>query len=202
MANGEPNKAERDYFSRRIRIAAAFKRATHGNAEITCDLFGETEENHLRFVPPKKLTKAEAEEKRSRLQASRKVAAFNHKLARTRRAQAKTGGLYGITAKPYTERSRQRWLSHVGKAPRAFDCAISAALHRNAAMAKKHPGHSVFLVDLEAVWKKWGCACGNHTRGNEHAGEDAAKLQRNARTTTRNRHEDLAIEGRARLASS
>lgn len=164
MANGEPDKAERDFFNRRIAIAREFKRQTCGDGEITCALYGETEADHLNYRPAKTMTKAERETKRSQLVAARKRAEFAHKLARTRRFQAKTGGLYGITIVPHTERTRKRWRAHISRAAVAYDCAIDAANARNEAMQKRHPGYPEFLVDIDAVWDKWGCECGRHKR--------------------------------------
>lgn len=161
----EPTTREmRAYYDERLRIAREFKRATCGKGDITCELFGETEETHLLFKPVRERTPAELAVRDLKLREARDRGRFAHKLAQTKRAQARGKGTYGVSLAPNTEKTRRRWRAHIDRRAISFDCAIDAAECRNKAMKKRYPKHPIFQVDLEQIWMKWGCACGKHER--------------------------------------
>lgn len=170
ILKGEPTKAERAFYDRRIRIASAFKKATCGHGEITSSLFGETDETNLYYKPIAKMTAAEQAVKRAQMVAAKKNKQFNQRLGRTIHRQREHGDTFGVSLVPHTQKTKPRWRAHIGQNARDFDCAIAAAECRNASMRRLYPDHPIFCVDMDAVWKKWGCSCGKHVKeGAMHA---------------------------------
>lgn len=169
LNNGEPTKAERAFYDRRIRIASAFKKATGGQGEITSTLFGETDETNTYYKPIARMTAAEKAVKRAQMFEAKKVERFNQRLGRTIHKQRETGGTFGVSLVPHTQKTKPRFRAHIGQNAKAFDCAIAAAECRNASMRRLYPEHPIFCVSMDAVWDKWGCACGKHVRGVAYA---------------------------------
>ena len=164
LETGEPTKSERAFYDRRIRIASAFKRATCGKGEITSELFGETDETNQYYKPISRMSRAEQAVKRQQMYQAKKNEQFRQRLDRTRHRQREHGGTYGISFVPHTQKTKPRWRAHIGQNARAFDCAIAAAECRNAAMRRLYPDHPIFCVDMDAIWEKFGCVCGKHSR--------------------------------------
>jgi hypothetical protein len=138
----------------RIAAAMAYKAATCGEGYI--------DEHFERGLPkPKrvpKTTKSADEIRRGKNE-------WNKLNTRKRAAREKEnrGGISGVSVRLWTQ--KRRWYAHVGHGCSAHECAIEAAEKRNRVMARLHPGDDAFQCDLAAVWAKWGCACGRHTRG-------------------------------------
>lgn len=142
----------------RIRIAREFKAKTGGRT-LMSEVFGEPEPKHMIYRP-----KARPEPAKQCMREYQRQWQLNHKIAVARRKQKQHGGTYGITADYHVYRGVAKFRSHAGKT-QVFACAIDAAEYRNAVMRHKYPDVPEFQVDMDAVWRKWGCACGKHKRG-------------------------------------
>lgn len=155
-----PGLTDIDTIEQRLQIAREFKAATGGAYEVD-DATLDGEKSGV-YVATKRAepTKAEkrAAEKRARESEARKIReASIRQAAKGKRANP----TYGIYPKG------KRFLANTGGASGGFDCAIDAAAHRNKVMGLKYPGVDAFQVDLEAVWSRFGCACGKHERGSK-----------------------------------
>ena len=148
---------EKSEIEERIRIAREFKAKSCGQT-LKSEVFGEPEPAHMIYTPRKR---SEAETQMSR--EYQKQWQLNHKIAVAKRKQKEHGGTYGITADYFAQRGVAKFRSHAGKT-QVYDCAIEAAEYRNAVMRHKYPNVPEFQVDMDAVWRKWGCACGKHKR--------------------------------------
>lgn len=145
---------EMDELAARLRIAREFKARTYGK-EIASDVFGETPSNYVRPPRPKATCKGSKEyQKRWQL---------NNRIREARKKQKEQGGTYGITADRHASRGFTKFRCHVGNTV-VFTCAIDAGQHRNDVMRQKYPDVPEFQVDMDAVWRKWGCTCGKHKR--------------------------------------
>lgn len=153
----EPKVNETE-IEQRLRIAREYK-ATTGGKLLLCDVFGEPEPKYLRTPKPRtQQVREDTREYQKRWQ-------LNHKIAVAKRRQRECGGTYGITADYHVSRGVEKFRSHVGST-KVFRCAIDAAEHRNSVMKHRYPGVVEFQVDIDAVWRKWGCNCGMHRRPN------------------------------------
>lgn len=153
-----PGLTDIDTIEQRLQIAREFKAATGGAYEVDdATLDGE---NPGVYVATKRAepTKAEkrAAEKRARESESRR----NRKASIRQAAKGKRANpTYGIFKKG------ERFLANVGGASRGFVCALDAAAYQNRVMGLKYPGVDAFQADIDAVWDRFGCACGKHERG-------------------------------------
>jgi len=155
-----PGLTDSAAIEQRIRIAREFKQATGGAYEVDdATLDGEKPGVYVATKRPEP-TKAEkrAAEKRARESEARRIREANIRQA----AKGKrTNPTYGIFKKG------KRFLANVGGASRGYDCALDAAAYRNRVMGLKYPGVDAFQADIDAVWDRFGCACGQHERGSK-----------------------------------
>jgi len=135
----------------RIRIAREYKRAV-GGLELPFDVFGD---------PPDEIVRV-AEERAAHRQMKKKYE--RHWCIKKAKRHKPTNPTYGIVpkSKSFCVRSGNDSGGSV-----SFACAIDAAVYRNAVMAEKHPGCEILQIDLDAVWDRFGCACGQHERGSK-----------------------------------
>lgn len=144
----------------RIRLAREFKAKTHGR-QITCEIFGEPEPEWIgrRFKPKTERAISQTRTYQQRYQLERRI-------EEAKRKQVIHGGTYGIVRDFFSERNRVRYRVFTGVA-KVFDCALDAAEFRNSVMRQKYPQVPEFQIELDAVWRKWGCNCGKHRRPEE-----------------------------------
>lgn len=150
-------KCDEHELNERLRIAREFKAKSCGQL-LKSEVFGEPEPKHMIYTPRKR---SESETQTSR--EYQKQWQLRHRIAVAKRKQQEHGGTYGITADYFAQRGVAKFRSHAGKT-QVYDCAIDAAEYRNAVMRHKYPQVPEFQVDLDAVWRKWGCTCGKHKR--------------------------------------
>lgn len=150
-----PGLTDSTVIEQRIRIAREFKAAPGGAYEVDdATLDGEKSGVYVATKRPEP-TKAE---KRARESEARKIREANiRQAAKGKRANP----TYGIFKKG------KRFLANAGGASRGYDCALDAAAYRNRVMGLKYPGVDAFQADIDAVWGRFGCACGKHERGEQ-----------------------------------
>lgn len=153
-------KLEDQEIEQRIAKAREFKRATHG-LTLKSEVFGEPEPRWAEYEPKAKRTP----EKQAFGKEYQRQWQLNHRRTVARRRQIETGGTYGITRDTDCSKGVTKFRAFVGKV-QVFSCAIEAAKCRNSVMKHKYPDIPEFQIDLDAVWRKWGCTCGSHRRGN------------------------------------
>lgn len=141
----------------RIRKAREFNSKSCGR-HVTCEIFGEPEPEWAkkRFTP-----KTEKALSRTRIYQQRYQ--LDRRIAEAKRKQVAHAGTYGIVRDVFSEKNRVRFRVFVGYV-KVFDCPIDAAEFRNSVMRHKYPDVPEFQIDLDAVWRKWGCNCGKHRR--------------------------------------
>lgn len=83
---------------------------------------------------------------------------------RTRRCaivKQRNGGIVGVYQ--YVRNNRKpRWHANTAHGKLTYDCAIAAAEARNRSIDQTTPGYDELKCDIDAVWRRWGCACGKH----------------------------------------
>lgn len=144
----------------RIEVARQFKRNVCGYQILL--------EQHLGDKPQRTI---EQRQKRPSsltpevIRARQKNYNYVHQLARVTRTKKANGGISGVTKVPHTRKGVAKFRAWVGWGSRVYLCALDAAAYRNQEMSHSHPGEDAYQCDIEAVWDKWGCTCGNHKRG-------------------------------------
>lgn len=143
-------KATISEIDKRIKIAAKFKCEKGGSEIITPEVLGDSVDYSGR----------QTSRKRSWAKPHDDFA----KLVRTSETRKKNrGGIIGVSVS-YTY-SPPQYSVHLPGSKTTKKCAIDAAESRNAAFEAKYPGVAAFQCDMDAVWRKWGCTCGEHERG-------------------------------------
>ena len=155
-----PGLTDSAVIEQRIRIAREFKQATGGAYEVDdAMLDGEKSGVYVATKRPEP-TKAEkrAAEKRSREANARDIRRWGIRNAERGKLENPAYGVY---------RMGKRFLANTGGGACGFDCALDAAAYRNRVMGLKYPGVDAFQADIDAVWDRFGCACGKHERGSK-----------------------------------
>lgn len=148
-----------EQLTERIRIAREFKRSAFGSQYVTEEVYGD------------KPTKETARDRRATCNLAPEVirsrqTRYNriHQLHRVTTTKAKNGGISGVTKIPHTRKGVAKFRAWIGWGSRVYSCALDAAECRNREMERSHPGEDAYQCDMDAVWRKWGCTCGNHKR--------------------------------------
>lgn len=156
---------ERDTIEKRLAIAREHKRMTCGSGHITPDIFGEKHD----FAAAQYVRKDDRHKPRERMSAEerkkrQKVYDMRRRLTLCAIVKARQGGIVGVYEYCRNER-KPRWHANLVQGKATFSCAIAAAEARNKSVEQTTPGYDELKCDIDAVYRRWGCSCGQHVRG-------------------------------------
>jgi hypothetical protein len=147
-------RVDADELQNRIRLAAAYKRRTGGELlpENLFDGIGEEwRPKPRKDVRDRKYSAEKAREKRIQNEQQRRTM---------------YGPTWGISIIK-TSKETPRFRVAMSRAVMVDVCPITVAVARNKYYAKAEPGIEAYQIPLEAVFKKWGCRCGKHKKGED-----------------------------------
>ena len=146
----------------RVTLARRYKAETCGG-EIAPELFGDTVDyaggwtsHSMRDI---------SDEKRRAYIKMKSEQGRKSSITQARANKEKSGGIIGVYEVRTLNDGRRKWQASKGDSISTHFCAIEAAIVRNRAMDNQKPGIKEFQCDIKAVWRRWGCACGNHKKG-------------------------------------
>jgi len=150
----------------RLQAARNFKRATFGAEVITPAVFGEEHDFAVTASRIAEISRRKERPKPMPLEerkARQKGCGFRQRIKRCATVKKRQGGIVGVF-EYCRDRRKPKWHANTAHGKLTFDCAIAAAEARNRSIEQTTPGVEDLKCDIDAVWRRWGCACGGHRR--------------------------------------
>lgn len=145
----------------RLNLARRYKAETYGG-EITPVLFRDSVDYAGSYTA--RSLREISEEARKSYQQAKSEQGLKSSVTQAEGLKKRSGGIIGICEIRPTVDGRKRWQASKGGTTSAHYCAIEAAIERNNSMDRLKPGIDAFQCELKAVWRRWGCTCGNHKK--------------------------------------